>query len=82
MPAFTTMLIILRNDVGAALRSTRLSYLFISPAVTGKPAGLLITSELLKSRESDPRCFSLLLVSQHSIRRKPLEVHLWRTVGR
>jgi hypothetical protein len=46
-----------------------------------RTAGLLIASELLKSRESDSRCFSLLLVSQHSIHRNPLEAYLWHTVG-
>jgi hypothetical protein len=45
-----------------------------------RTADLLITSELLKSRESDLRCFSLLLVSQHSICRHPLEVHLLHAV--
>jgi hypothetical protein len=45
-----------------------------------RTADLLITSELLKSRESNPRCFSLLLVSEHSIRRYPLEAHLLRAV--
>jgi hypothetical protein len=46
-----------------------------------RTADLLITSELLKSRESDLRCFSLLLVSQHSIRCGPLEADLLRAVG-
>jgi hypothetical protein len=42
---------------------------------------LLITSELLKSRESEPGCFSLLLVSQHSIHCHPLETYILRAVG-
>jgi hypothetical protein len=46
-----------------------------------RTADLLITSELLKSRESNLRCFSLLLASQHSIRRHLLETHLLRAVG-
>lgn len=46
MFAFTTMSIILRNDVGAALRSTQLSRVFISPAGTEQTADLLITNIL------------------------------------
>jgi len=46
-----------------------------------RTADLLITSALLKSRESEQRCFFLLLVSQHSIRRNPLEAHLSRAFG-
>ena len=42
---------------------------------------LLITSELLKSRESELRCFSLLLVSQHPIRRNPLKAHLLHAIA-
>ena len=42
---------------------------------------LWITSELLESRESCPRCFCLLVVSRHSIRRHPLEAHLLRAVS-
>jgi len=45
-----------------------------------RTADLLMTSELLKSQEGNPRYFYLLLVSQHSIRH-PLEAHLSRTVG-
>jgi hypothetical protein len=46
-----------------------------------RTADLLITSELLKSLESEPGCPSLLLVLQHSIRRLPLEAHLSHAVG-
>jgi hypothetical protein len=46
-----------------------------------RTADLLITSELLKSRESNAGCFSLPLTSQHSIRRHLLETHILRAIG-
>jgi hypothetical protein len=71
---------------GSWLKTTAFFSSSVSPANERKrrertrTADLLITSELLKSRESDPRCFSLLF-SQYSIRRNALEAQLSRVVS-
>jgi hypothetical protein len=57
---------------------------YLNPALRSKRADsttdLLITSELLNSPESNARCLSLLLASQHSIRRHSLKAHILRAV--